>query len=94
MHKEEIKNLLPANQSINNQATDSPTGLMIDSDISQDTTPEPNTVLDLMGYDAINFDALQQLTALTTEALSAMLMMLELDSKITVLKGSQYQRLT
>ena len=91
---EEIKNLLPANQSTNNQATDSPTGLMIDSDISQDTTPEPNTVLDLMGYDAINFDALQQLTALTTEALSAMLMMLELDSKITVLKGSQYQRLT
>ena len=67
---------------------------MIDSDINLDTTLEANTVLDLMGYDAINFDALQQLTALTTEALSAMLMMLELDSKITVLKGSQYQRLT
>ena len=47
-----------------------------------------------MGYDAINFDTLQRLTGLTTDALSAMLMLLELGSKITVLKGSQYQRLT
>lgn len=90
---EEIKNLLPASQSTNSQLTDSPTGLMLDSEVSLDTAPETNTVLGLMGYDAINFDALQQLTGLTTEALSAMLMMLELDSKITVLKGNQYQRL-
>ena len=66
---------------------------MLDSDPSLDIAPEANTVLDLMGYDAINFDTLQRLTGLTTEALSAMLMLLELGSKITVLKGSQYQRL-
>jgi DNA processing protein len=54
---------------------------------------EGNTVLELMGFDAINFDTLQRLTALTTEALSAMLMLLELDGKITVLQGSKYQRL-
>jgi len=30
---------------------------------------------------------------LTTEALSSMLMMLELESKITTLAGGQYQRL-
>ena len=85
---EEIKNLASLNQ-----ATHSPTGLMLNSDISLGTTPETNAVLNLMGYEAINFDALQRTTGLTTEALSAMLMMLELDSKITVLKGSQYQRL-
>ena len=85
---EEIKNLVSLNQT-----THSPTGLMLNSDISLGATPETNAVLDLMGYEAINFDALQRTTGLTTEALSAMLMMLELDSKITVLKGSQYQRL-
>ena len=85
---EEIKNLVSLNQT-----TYSPTGLMLNSDISLGATPETNAVLDLMGYEAINFDALQRTTGLTTEALSAMLMMLELDSKITVLKGSQYQRL-
>ena len=90
---EEIKNLLPASKLTNSQSTDSPTGLMLDSDPSLDIAPEANTVLDLMGYDAINFDTLQRLTGLTTDALSAMLMLLELGSKITVLKGSQYQRL-
>ena len=90
---EEIKNLLPVSQPSDSQSTHSPTGLMLEADISIGTAPETNTVLGLMGYDAINFEVLQQLTGLTTEALSAMLMMLELDSKITVLKGSQYQRL-
>ena len=71
----------------------SPTGLM--SELMPDvvTGSESNTVLASMGFDAINFDVLQQRTALTTEALSAMLMMLELEGKITVLAGNQYQRL-
>ena len=85
---EEIKNLLPASKS-----ADSPTGLIADLSVNTGSASETNTVLDLMGYDAINFDALQHITGLTTEALSAMLMVLELESKITVLKGSQYQRL-
>ncbi len=81
---EEIKNLLPET---------SPTGLMEKVLSETATSPEVNTVLTLMGFDAINFDTLQQRTALTTEALSAMLMMLELEGKITVLAGNQYQRL-
>ena len=81
---EEIKNLLPVI---------SPTGLMGELVPDATTSPESNTVLALMGFDAINFDVLQQRTALTTEALSAMLMMLELEGKITVLAGNQYQRL-
>lgn len=95
---EEIKHLLPINKLTNNTytnnyLTDSPTGLKTRLSNEIINATEPNTVLDCMGYDAINFDALQQLTALTTEALSAMLMMLELDNKITVLKGNKYQRL-
>lgn len=85
---EEIKNLLPSNNAAN-----SPSGLMGKLTENIEHAPEGNTVLDLMGFEAIKFDALQQLTALTTEALSAMLMVLELDGKITVLQGNQYQRL-
>ena len=81
---EEIKNLLPAH---------SPNGLTTDVIESAETSLEAYTVLDLMGFDAVNFDHLQQLSALTTEALSAMLMMLELDGKVTVLNGNKYQRL-
>ena len=81
---EEIKNLLPEI---------SPTGLM--EKVVSDTAigSEVNTTLTLMGFDAISFDVLQQRAALTTDALSAMLMMLELEGKITVLAGNQYQRL-
>jgi DNA processing protein len=82
---EEIKNLLPT--------TNSPTGLMPHLGTNISNATEANTVLGLMGYDAINFDTLLQLSALTTEALSAMLMVLELDGKITVLNGNKYQRL-
>ena len=86
---EEIKHLLP----VAKQTTHSPTGLMTHLGANETNGSEANTVLALMGYDAINFDNLQQLSALTTDSLSAMLMMLELDGKITVLQGNQYQRL-
>lgn len=85
---EEIKNLLPSNNM-----SYSPTGLMEKVAPDAAISPEASTTLTLMGFDAINFDVLQQRTALTTEALSAMLMVLELEGKITVLAGNQYQRL-
>lgn len=81
---EELKNLL---------TEISPTGLMDKATPESTTSQKANTVLTSMGFDAISFDVLQQRTALTTEALSAMLMMLELEGKITVLAGNQYQRL-
>ena len=46
-----------------------------------------------MGFDPINFETLRTLSGLTTEALSSMLMVLELESKITTLAGGKYQRL-
>jgi DNA processing protein len=78
---EELKNVLP---------NVSPSGLMgkLDS-----TVAEPNTVLTCMGFDSVNFEALLSMTGLTTEALSSMLMVLELEGKITTLTGGKYQRL-
>jgi len=78
---EELKNSLP---SI------SPSGLMVNLGSNPS---EPNTVLACMGFDPVNFESLRTLSGLTTEALSSMLMMLELESKITTLAGGQYQRL-
>ena len=74
----------------NMQLAISPNGLMPDND---QNTLEPNTVLAVIGFDPINFDTILTLTALTTEALSAMLMVLELEGKITTVSGGKYQRL-
>lgn len=68
----------------------SPSGLMTHSGSDPSET---NVLLSSMGFDAIDFDTLQSLTSLTTEALSSMLMLLELDNKVTVLSGGKYQRL-
>lgn len=78
---EELKNLLP---SI------SPLGLM--EDVIKNS-PEPNAVLACMGFDAIEFETLLNASGLTTETLSAMLMIMELEGKVTTLSGGKYQRL-
>ena len=78
---EELKNLLPEY---------SPLGSM--AQMGQ-TTPETNTLLACMGFDAISFEPLLEATGLTTEALSSMLTLLELEGKITTLAGGNYQRL-
>lgn len=78
---EELKNVLPAH---------SPLG----SIVQKGQMPlETNTLLACMGFDAINFETLLEASGLTTEALSSMLMMLELEGKITALAGGNYQRL-
>ncbi len=78
---EELKNSLP---------NISPSGLM---DNLGSNPSEPSAVLACMGFDPVNFESLRTLSGLTTEALSSMLMVLELESKITTLAGGQYQRL-
>jgi DNA processing protein len=81
---EELKNIL---------SSDSPSGLM--GNLSSEATAplEANTVLASMGFDPVNFETLRTLSGLTTEALSSMLMVLELENKITTLAGGKYQRL-
>lgn len=73
-----------------NQNSISPNGSLAQS--GRDAS-EVNTVLPSMGFDPIDFDTLQSLTTLTTDALSSMLMLLELENKVTVLTGGRYQRL-
>ena len=82
-----IANSLPSKNSL---LSISPSGLM--ADLSPNS-PQTNTVLDLMGFDPVNFESIRTNSGLTTEALSSMLMLLELENKITSLAGGNYQRL-
>ena len=52
-----------------------------------------NSLLSAMGHDPINMDSLIHLTKLSTDRLSAMLMMLELEGKVATVSGGQYQRI-
>lgn len=53
---------------------------------------ETDTLIQAMGHDPITMDTLIRLTSLTTEKISAMLMMLELEGKVATVSGGQYQR--
>ena len=57
-------------------------------------TAEANFILDCMGFDPISMDTLCELSGLTSDNLSAMLLMLELESKVASLTGGRYQRIT
>jgi DNA processing protein len=78
---EELKNLLPE---------DSPFGPIAQKGQTATATAP---LLDFMGFDTMNFESLLDASGLTTEALSSMLTMLELEGKITTLAGGNYQRL-
>jgi DNA processing protein len=77
---EELKHLIPNHQPLNQQP-------------NEQTASETNTLLTAMGHDAISFESLLERSGLTTDALSSMLMLLELESKVTTLAGGNYQRL-
>ncbi len=66
------------------------------SNIVADQPPatETNPLLDCMGYDPISMESLVERSGLTSDNLSAMLLMLELDGKVASLHGGRYQRIT
>ena len=66
---------------------------LISPTVSNTASAEPNALLDLMGFDPINMQALITLTNLTSEDLSATLLVLELENKIASLPGGRYQRI-
>ena len=82
-----IVNSLPSKNSL---LSISPSGLM--ADLSPNS-PQTNTLLDLMGFDPVHFESIRTNSGLTSEVLSSMLKLLELENKITSLAGSNYQRL-
>lgn len=57
------------------------------------TPVETNPVLDSMGFDPIGMDVLIERSGLTSENLSAILLVLELENKIASLPGGRYQRI-
>lgn len=61
--------------------------------LSTKDSHETNELLEIMGFDPISIDALTELTGLTSDDLSATLLMLELENKIASLPGGRYQRL-
>jgi DNA processing protein len=52
-----------------------------------------NNLIQHMGYDAIDLTMLATRAHLTPEAVSAMLLQLELEGKVASLPGGRYQRL-
>lgn len=78
---EELKNLLSEH---------SPFGSVQETG---ETLAEPSKLLASMGFDAINFETILTISGLTAEALSSMLMVLELEGKVATLAGGKYQRL-
>lgn len=56
-------------------------------------TEENHPIFAHLGFDPVSLDILSQRSSLTIEALSAILLQLELDGKVTTLAGGTYQRL-
>ncbi len=71
----------------------SPLGLTGEADNNAPISLEANAVLGFMGFDPVGFETLLGISGLTAEMLSSMLMMLELEGKITSAAGGKYQRL-
>jgi len=64
--------------------------------VRNDITPAmdaSNPLLDAMGYDPVTMDELVERSGLTSDHLSAMLLMLELDNTVSSLPGGRYQRI-
>lgn len=60
---------------------------------NEDAVPvEP--LLACMGYDPVSMQTLVERSGLTSDSLSAMLLMLELENKVASLPGGRYQRIT
>jgi DNA processing protein len=66
---------------------------LINQSVEKSVTTETNALLNIMGFDPINMEALIALTNLTSEDLSATLQMLELENEVASLPGGRYQRI-
>jgi DNA processing protein len=63
------------------------------TDTTSRLSPDENKVIAALGHDPANMDQLLQRTGLTTEALCAILVALELADHVASLPGGRYQRL-
>lgn len=74
------------------QELDSHTSLVTPENLAT-TSLEADPVLISMGFDPVSMETLVERTGLTSEHLSAMLLMLELENKVASLAGGRYQRI-
>jgi DNA processing protein len=63
------------------------------SDAGRLQDPDYRQLLDALGYDPVSIDELIARTGLTTEAVSSMLLLLELDGHVSSSPGGRYSRL-
>lgn len=66
----------------------------VDTPATTSETADSSPLLGLMGFDPVSVETLIERSGLTSEKLSAMLLMLELESKVASLPGGRYQRLS
>jgi DNA processing protein len=73
---------------------DVPPPILLDAETPRANTTDENTeILSLMGYDPCSLDELVSRSGLAAEALSVILLHLELEGCIASLRGGRYQRL-
>ncbi|MEM1175761.1 MAG: DNA-processing protein DprA [Pseudomonadota bacterium] len=58
-----------------------------------EVTGEQKTLLDIMGHDPVSLDELSELSGLTIDQLSSMLLILELEGRVEKLSGGRYSAL-
>ena len=84
-----LLNGLDETASANEQSTEN---------VSQKTATSTNSIksnlLNMMGFDAINLEHLVQISGLTVNEVSSMLMILELEGSVASLAGGKYQKIT
>ena len=61
--------------------------------VTSEEAVEANPILDCIGCEAVSIEVLLERTGLTSDSLSSMLLMLELENKIASLPGGRYQRI-
>ena len=82
---------------LNTAATDKNISAPPLPDSAQNLTPQIDTkskLLNIMGFDAINLEHLVQISGLTVNEVSSMLMILELEGSVASLAGGKYQKIT
>ncbi len=91
---QDILDELSIPNSLGNQAANDPLGSDPNELVNANLDTKYITILENMGHEIIHFETLLVKTGLTSQELSSMLMMLELEGKVAAITGGQYQRLT
>jgi DNA processing protein len=68
-------------------------GRFVPGSITSASAPEDHPLFKYLGFDPVDMDSLSQRSSLTIEALSAILLQLELEGSVATLPGGLYQRI-